>query len=321
MAYVLENILNRKKTILIMGISGFLGSHLFKSFLADQNFFVYGLSRHHIDKKIYVLTNKRNGKIETQNYNNKISVFKDNIYDVVINAISYGVNYNERDSELAKFTNIDLCNELFTLSNDFGVKTFIHLGTSDEYGVMHGTINEDTQTNPQSIYGITKTKGSEKLLRSSEEYSTNLIILRLFSIYGSNESDFKLMPTIINSLRDNKEIMMTGGNQMRNYLYINDLLKVILIVSARTKSPQNKIYNVGSKNTLTIRGIAEEISALMTGNFKLFKWGLLPYRESESFEFRVDLANISHLLDLKYENYTLKNGITEILNIGSNANG
>ena len=95
---------------------------------------------------------------------------------------------------------------------------------------MNGTINEDTQINPQSIYGITKTKGSEKLLRSSEEYSTNLIILRLFSIYGSNESDFKLMSTIINSLRDNKEIMMTGGNQMRNYLYINDLLKVILIV-------------------------------------------------------------------------------------------
>jgi len=315
------NILNKKKIILIMGASGFLGSHFFKSFLANQNFFVYGLSRHHLDKKIYILTNKRNGKIETQIYNNKLSIFKNNIFDVVINAISYGVNYNEQDSELAKFTNIVLCNELFRLSEDFGIKTFIHLGTSDEYGIMNGTINEDTQTNPQSIYGITKARGSEKLLRSSEGCSTNLVILRLFSIYGPNESDFKLMPTIINSLRNNKEIMMTGGNQMRNYLYINDLLNVILTFSSGIKYSQNKIYNVGSKNTLKIRDIAEDISAIMMSNFQLFKWGLLPYRESESFEFEVDLSNISHLLDLKYENYTLKKGITEILNIGSNANG
>jgi nucleoside-diphosphate-sugar epimerase len=303
-----------------MGVSGFIGSHLFKTFTANQDFITYGLSRHHLDKKIYVLTNKRNGKIETQNYNNKLSIFKDNIFDVVINSISYGVNYNEQDSELAKFTNIVLCNELFSLSENFGVKTFIHLSTSDEYGVMNGTINEDTQINPQSIYGITKAKGLEKLLRSSEGYSTNLIILRLFSIYGSNESDFKLMPTIINSLRNNTKIMMTGGNQMRNYLYINDLINVILIFSSGIKYPQNTIFNVGSKNTLKIRDIAEEISAIMMGNFQLFQWGLLPYRESESFEFEVDLSNISHVLDLKYENYTLENGITEILNIGSNAN-
>jgi len=313
--------LNKKKIILITGASGFLGRHLFKFFSANQDFFVYGLSRHHLDKNIYILSNIIKGKIKTKIYNNKLSIFKNNNFDIVINAISYGVNHNEQDSELAKFTNIDVCNQLFSMSADFGIKTFIHLGTSDEYGAMNGTINEDTQTNPQSIYGITKLEGSEKLLRSSERYSTNLIILRLFSIYGPNESDFKLMPTIINSLRNNKEIMMTGGNQMRNYLYINDLLNVILTFSSGIKYSQNTIYNVGSKNTLKIRDIVKDISAIMMSNFQLFKWGLLPYRESESFEFEVDLSNISHILELKYENYTLKKGITEILNIGSNANG
>ena len=309
--------------ILILGSSGFIGGHICQHLKKRGDINLFSLSRHGTDD-VYIIKNYKYVSIVSltttlkKNQEAMEAFFKENKFDIVINAISYGVNYADQDIGMAKKINAQMVENFYILSSQTGVTKFIHFGSSEEYGKMNGIINEGTPLNPVSTYGVSKQIGINSLLKlESQNNTNNLIVLRLFSIFGTREGANKLIPYLLNAIKTKSEALMTGGLQMRNYLYIDDLLGIIDYIINNLNKKHELIYNVASNETITIRSIAQRIS-LITGEKINLSWGKVDYREGESFDFIVNTDKLDAYLNYKYQNYSFEDGLWKIINEDKN---
>jgi nucleoside-diphosphate-sugar epimerase len=308
--------------VLICGASGFIGSHL-TAFLSKNGFEVFALSREtsshfrieRLSKEYYhnLLSFPPPTFIQLQinkNFYTKLKKYLiTNKIDVVINTISYGVDYNHQDLIKAEFTNISLASEILKIAGESEVKLYIHLGSSQEYGAQANKISEDSILMPTNLYGVTKAKGSESCLEISKKYNMKFVIFRLFSIYGPLENSEKFLPKLIHSLKNKESIDLTWGDQKRDYLFIEDLCKIISEAISLQKLIKFDIYNIASSKVKTIKDIAKIAVEATLADDTLLKWGKIPYRKNEIMNLEVSTERIFNLIKLE-QSTSLHKGIS-----------
>ena len=79
------------------------------------------------------------------------------------------------------------------------------------------------------------------------------------TIYGSGENPKRLIPYTINAIRNNEELHFTSGEQVRQYLFVGDVAKVL--DAAYTNSLPSGIYNIAGSEEFTVRKLVESIHA------------------------------------------------------------
>lgn len=303
--------------VIIYGASGFIGSHL-TSFLLKCGFEVFALTRessnhlrieklcteyYHSSLPTYIQL-----KIDNNFYATLKKYLINNKIDAVINTISYGVDYKDQDIAKAEFTNIKLASELLEIAGEAKVKLYIHLGSSQEYGVQASRISEDTPLMPTSLYGITKTRGSELCLKKSENYEMKFVIFRLFSIYGPLENQEKFLPKLIHSLKYKNPLDLTSGEQKRDYLFVEDLCEIISEAILNYNLINHKTYNIASGKITTIKDIAKIAIEILQADSSLLKWGKIPYRKDEIMNLEISIDRILSLITWKQKT-SLQQGI------------
>ena len=92
-----------------------------------------------------------------------------------------------------------------------------------EYGTTKSPNYENFNCKPKSYYGISKLKSTQLLKKSGMNY----IVLRLYQIYGPYQKINRLIPIAINQLLKNKALNVSSGVQSRDFLYIEDFIKLI----------------------------------------------------------------------------------------------
>lgn len=121
-----------------------------------------------------------------------------------------------------------------------GIKQLAVLGTMHEVGFYEGSINEDTSTHPQSLYGISKDalRNAVKLLCESHDICFQWI--RGFYIVGNAGFGSSIFSKIVQAeLERKKEFPFTMGQNQWDFLDYNDFCdQVSAIVS------QNKINGI-----------------------------------------------------------------------------
>ena len=85
------------------------------------------------------------------------------------------------------------------------------------------------------------------------------IILRLYQVYGPNQKIDRLIPFVINSCLLNKHFPCTSGTQKRDFLYVDDLIKLLLKILKRKKI-KSDIYNVGYGKPEKVKKIIQLIN-------------------------------------------------------------
>jgi len=110
--------------------------------------------------------------------------------------------------------------------------------------------------------------------------------LQLEHLYGPGDSLLKFIPSLIDSLLQNKEIIdLTKGEQVRDFIYVDDVVAaVIAVVNHENKSLlDNKRFvqlELGTGFGTTIAQIANLLHELTGSNSKL-EFGKVAYREDE----------------------------------------
>ena len=75
-------------------------------------------------------------------------------------------------------------------------------------------------------------------------------------------STFKLnIPKI--DIKKNKKFYIQPGNQIRDYLYINDLCKVLILIINNYQKKYNFVLNISSKNYIKIKSIPKMIEKIL----------------------------------------------------------
>lgn len=81
------------------------------------------------------------------------------------------------------------------------------------------------------------------------------------TIYGENENPLRLIPYTINSIKNEDNLHFTSGDQVRQYIYVDEVAKLIHL--SYNKNLPNGIYNIQGSETLTVKEIVILIHTIM----------------------------------------------------------
>ena len=137
-----------------------------------------------------------------------------------------------------------------------------------------------------------------------KKFNISFTILRLYQVYGPNQTNNRLIPIVINSCLKDKKFSCTSGKQIRDFLYVDDLIK--LIIKIIKKKPRNKIYNVGAGNKLKVKKVIELINKMTGSGEPLF--GKIKMRKDEMNNNFPDISKIKKEYNWK-PNTNIRSGI------------
>ena len=152
----------------------------------------------------------------------------------------------------------------FQFKKEYEGCRFHHISTDEVYGTLgeSGLFREDTPYAPNSPYSASKAS-SDMIVRSYKEtYGMNTVITNCSNNYGPKQHDEKLIPTIIRKALAGEPIPIYGdGLNIRDWLYVLDHCKGIDLVYHNGKSGET--YNIGGRNERTNLQIVDRITSIL----------------------------------------------------------
>jgi dTDP-glucose 4,6-dehydratase len=141
---------------------------------------------------------------------------------------------------------------------------FLHVSTDEVYGSIESPAEatEEFALQPSSPYSATKAGSDLLALSYWKTYRTPVVVTRASNNYGPYQFPEKLIPLMISNAMEDKPVPVYGdGQQIRDWLYMEDHCEAILAVLA--KGRDGEIYNVGGSRSLpnidVVRAILREI--------------------------------------------------------------
>ena len=285
----------KKNHIFITGANGFVGKHLQKELVArgfkvsvairsDSNFNEPKADRYVVDltDKIKVLDIIQSLKPDyvihlasQKNRNNSSEGFSKD-YDL---NVSMALNL------------VEACRNLLSL------KRFVFLGSCDEYGLGPRPYTEGQFELPSGVYGLSKLSITKLLLYLYHTDSFPSVVLRASVIYGPEQNDDMFIPSLINSLLSRKDFPMTFGEQLRDFVYITDVVEAIIKSLSADERVNGKVINIGLGVSYKVNHIAKMTANLIAPTaLSQIKFGGVEYRPNEIMDYSLNISLASELL-------------------------
>jgi len=187
--------------------------------------------------------------------------------DLIVYAAGAGIQSNlKENAELIYNLNVAVpvktCNSLKTTGYtgafvSFG--SYFEIGENAEDHCFDETELLQSQRRVVNDYSVSKRMFSRYI--SSVEMPFTIRHFILPTIYGENEASHRLIPYTINALRTNTEIAFTSGEQVRQYIYIDEVVEIIF--KAQKKQISAGVYNMSGAETFTVKELVTKLAELL----------------------------------------------------------
>ena len=276
---------------MITGSSGFIGTNLLNT-IVFKNIDIAVIDRS--DNLNFINIKKYIGDICDYSFVEKT------IIDFQPNKVFHLAGYKNRSSNIEEVSSSLKVNLMGTLNlyqaltKVSSVESIIALGTTDEYGIQNSSFTESSFENPISPYGFSKLCGTQLAKFFNRNFNLPIVVLRPTIAYGPFQANDMFIPSLINTLIANKEFKMTEGNQLRDFIYISDLVEAILLIS-ENQNCNGEIFNIGSGESLMLKGVARVIASYLNKGH-LLKLGSIPYRQNEVMQYKTCTEKINNII-------------------------
>ncbi|EEW3254240.1 TPA: dTDP-glucose 4,6-dehydratase [Escherichia coli] len=180
---------------------------------------------------------------------------------------------------------------------------FHHISTDEVYGDLHGTddlFTEETPYAPSSPYSASKASSDHLVRAWNRTYGLPVVVTNCSNNYGPYHFPEKLIPlTILNALAGKPLPVYGNGEQIRDWLYVEDHARALYKVATEGKSGET--YNIGGHNerknidvVRTICAILDKVVAQKPGNITYFE-DLITFvtdRPGHDLRYAIDAAKI-----------------------------
>lgn len=250
-----------KKTILITGGAGFIGSHVVRRFVkAYPEYRIINL-----DKLTYAgnLANLKDiegepnykfvrGDIADADFIEKL--FHAELPDAVIHLAAES-HVDRSISNPLEFVHTNVLGTVVLLNaarthwKDKEGKRFYHISTDEVYGSLgsEGYFTEETRYDPHSPYSASKAASDHFVRAYHDTYGLDVVLSNCSNNYGPYHFPEKLIPLAINNIRHNKPIPVYGkGENVRDWLWVEDHVRAIDLIFHQGRTGET--YNVGGNN-------------------------------------------------------------------------
>lgn len=278
------------KKVLIVGANGFLGSRLSIA-LANKGYRVVAL----VDKRFPYdkLRNIQNitiiefilEELELVSEKSLLSGI-----DTLYHFAWAGVNALTRNESEIQVQNVMFGLKVLEFANRLKIKRVIIPGSAAEVSCRKGIITGNEIPAPSDMYSSAKVATRYICQTYARLHDIDLIWTLITSIYGPGRNDNNLITYIIQTLLKGEKPSTTGLEQKWDYLYIDDLLRALILLGE--KGVGGKVYPIGSGEQKQMREYVEIIRKLIDPSLPI-GIGEIPYKNPEQIDNQI--CDISEL--------------------------
>lgn len=289
-----------KKSILVTGGAGFIGSHLVERLLAEglwrvvvaddfNDFYSPWIKRQNIagfaenpDFRLFE-TDIRDGE-------GLRKIFAETGFDCIAHlAGRAGVRPSLLEPKLYAETNINGTLNLLELAREFSVKQFVFGSSSSVYGINAKIpfSEDDPIRQPISPYAATKAAGELLCHTYTHLYDIRTVCLRFFTVYGARQRPDLAIHKFSKLIWEGRPIPVFGdGSARRDYTYIDDIIQGVRAAIDFDQS-MHEVFNLGESETTELTRLIELIEE------SLGKTAIIDHQPAQPGDVPVTFADTS----------------------------
>ena len=304
----------RHKRVLITGASGFIGSHLTKRLLAERS-------------EVHVFVKKDEDLFRIRGVADDIALWYGDLTnsrsvrqcirnskpEIIFHLASLRNTNRDLGLLVRMFdTNVKGLITLLQSIDDEGIELerFINTGTCEEYGDGPVPFNEDQKEVPVSPYSASKVAATYLCQMTHKIAGLPIVTVRPFLTFGPFQDIDMFIPSLIYHCLVQKDFPMTGGDQTREFNYIDDIVEGYMRASV-CSDVIGEIINLGNGNEYKVKDVAEKIVNISGASIRLLM-GCLPKRPGETSHFYCSNMKAKMLLDWEPK-VTLDDGLSKTI--------
>jgi len=265
--------------LLVTGGLGFIGSNFIRQRLRDHpkdeiinldkiTYASNPLSRDLIKNSQYSFV-----KGDIADYDNVYSVAKD--VDCIVNfAAESHVDNSIASSDMFIWSNIVGVHTILKVVRDLDIRLH-HVSTDEVFGSLDvnskDKFHDGSPYNPRNPYSATKASSDFLIRAFINTYGIKATISNCGNNYGPYQHPEKLIPkTILNALSGVKIPVYGDGNQIRDWIHVDDHCSAISLIIDRGKIGET--YLVGGNGEMSNRYVITKILEIMGKSLSLIKY-------------------------------------------------
>ena len=255
--------------VLITGGAGFIGSELADQLVAQGT-------------KVIVVDNLINGKrsnllglsedkcqlvvTDIRDEQRMIALMQG--VDIVFHLACLGVRHSIHSPHENHEVNATATLKLLSIAKTVGVNRFVYVSSSEVYGTAKWVpMTEEHPTFPMTVYGSSKLAGECYTRAFYQTYGYQTVVIRPFNAYGprchhEGDSGEVIPKFLLRCLADKPMIIFGDGNQTRDFTYVSDTARGILLAGF-AENTIGQTINLGSGSEITINELAQKVKTVV----------------------------------------------------------
>lgn len=227
--------------------------------------------------------------------------------DALVHLAAAGVQSRDRAWDPMISANVTAPVGLVEAASQAGVARVVAAGTCLEYA-GHGRLpeapwagaearcDEEAPLEAADPYGATKAAGGLLLRARARELKLPCWYLRFASLYGPGDDVAKFLPGAMDAALDRRPFDMTGGEQVREWLHVDDATAALLSAVAKDPGASGAVVNVGTGEGIPLVELVRLVYRLAGADPAMARPGVRPYRPGDPHRLVMDAGRASALL-------------------------
>ncbi len=169
---------------------------------------------------------------------------------------------------------------------------------------------EEMPLNPKSPYAITKVDGEYYCNLYSDAYGLPTVCARFFNVFGERQDPHSAyaaaIPIFITKFLRNESVTIYGdGTQLRDFIYVKDLVKALLLLMDKG----NGIFNIGYGKAVDINSLIHSIQENLHSSSEIV------YTTERAGEIKNSFSSVAKLNSLGFKpDFSFEAGLIRTIN-------
>lgn len=249
--------------VLVLGGAGFIGRHLVEALAADG--------------QSVISATRRPASFDHPSIENVVAAFDDPAdfapllrrSRAVVHAATASTPGSTAGKPLMELSgNLNATLGLLTALQDAPGCRLVYLSSGGTlYGHRLGEAVETDMLRPRSYHGAGKAAVEHFISAWSEQYGGSAVTLRPSNVYGPGQAarrGFGIIPAAFDCIRSQSALTLWGdGSAIRDYIYIDDFIRLCLVVLAQPAAQGAEIFNASSAQAVSLTellGLIQEVT-------------------------------------------------------------